>query len=85
MSTTVLDDASGASISKFLKKAFKKFDIENRKEMTKEQCITIFEEIYAHTGAEPTKNWEKSVQACRALLRGHCSKSRVPAHEAKHG
>ena len=43
MSLAALDAESGSSISKYLKKSFKKYEVEKRKEMAAKECLAIVE------------------------------------------
>eukprot|EP00667_Euglena_gracilis_P014295 EG_transcript_14797 len=71
MSLADLDLHSGSSISKYLKKSFKKYDVEKRKEMSVKEAVAIVEDLYEHTGLDTPAGWDrKLLEALRPLAAG---------------
>jgi len=66
MALAALDQESGSSISKYLKKSLKKYDAERRQELSVKECLAAVEDLYSHTGLEPPAAWD---QALRETLR----------------
>jgi len=66
MALAALDQESGSSISKYLKKSLKKYDAERRQELSVKECLAAVEDLYSHTDLEPPAAWD---QALRETLR----------------